>query len=252
MYQESVGEHWNMNFTDMPNEVAQPADFQVFLSDLSVDSLMGSWLETGDIQGWIEGDKIPMKNDTIITAKMLKVAFPGLAEKYGDDAIVDIHGNCTSLHDFTSAAETKSVTVYGTVNLQFWPRFNGTTENAVDINLVDVKFGGQIAIENFNATANVTSLKVDKIEVVSSTIGNIPVRRLKLEINTAAAVAVGILTTWLEKYALPIPQDIFGIFKLSDIFLAYADGFLFAGATPTFEGIPALTETQAVAMQLVQ
>lgn len=42
------------------------------------------------------------------------------------------------------------------------------------------------------------------------------------------------LNSFIKKYVVPIPQNILGVFQLSDIFLQYNDGYIYAGATPTF------------------
>lgn len=89
------------------------------------------------------------------------------------------------------------MTLYGTANLQFWPRFNDTTELAVSINVVDIVFTGGIAVDNFEATANISTFLVDKVEIVTSTIGNISAFKLKLELNTASRVLVPSLNKWL-------------------------------------------------------
>lgn len=48
MWDTENGEaEWSTSFVDMPNEIDDAAQFQVFLSDLSVDSLLGSYLEVG-------------------------------------------------------------------------------------------------------------------------------------------------------------------------------------------------------------
>jgi len=44
---------------------------------------------------------------------------------------------------------------------------------------------------------------------------------------------------------VPIPQDILGIFILSDIFLKYGDGYIFGGATPTFQAPAAKKQLEA-------
>ena len=107
------------NFTDMPFKTTeQKAQFQAYLSTASVNSLMGSWLEVGDIAGMIKGDGefVSSLNKTI-TAKELKILFgSSFTNKYGDDAIVDVHLNCTELKDFTSYKATQEVSVLGTVN----------------------------------------------------------------------------------------------------------------------------------------
>ena len=58
--------------------------------------------------------------------------------------------------------------------------------------------------------------------------------KLKLEFNTASRILVPVLNEWLQKYEIPIPSNILGIFTLSDLVLTYMDGYLAAGATPTF------------------
>lgn len=147
------------------------------------------------------------------------------------------------------------MTVYGSVKIQFWPRLSdGTTELAVELDLQDIKFTGGIAIENYQASADVASFLVDKISIPTSTIGSISAAKLKLEFNSVSRLAVPFINAYLQQYSVPIPQDIFGIFLLSDIFLTYADGYIFGGATPTFVA-PAskvLEPVQEVSLKLEQ
>lgn len=117
---------------------------------------MGSFLEVGSIAGWVLGDELPSAaGNRTLTAGMLDTALPGFSATYGADTIVDVHGACTDLHGFSSSEADQDVTVYGTANLQFWPRVNGTQVLAVEMNVIDIKFIGGINIANFNATANV-------------------------------------------------------------------------------------------------
>ena len=173
---------------------------------------MGSFLEVGEIEGWVYGDQLPERLNTTLTASMVDTALPGFSAKYGADAIVDVHGACTDLHGFTSSQANQDVTVFGTANLQFWPRFNGTTELAVEMNVVDIKLTGGIAINNFNATADISTFHVDQISIVSSTIGSISTYKLKIEINTVSKLAVPALNNFISKYQVPLPQEIAGIF----------------------------------------
>ena len=79
-----------------------------------------------------------------------------------------------------------------------------------------------------------TSFLVKTVQVVSSTLGSLSAFKLKMEFNTASKYLVHSLNAFLAKYQVPIPSNIFGIFTLSDLFLQYNDGFIYAGATPTF------------------
>ena len=108
MFNSADGEsEWSTAFADMPMEVtSDPAQFQAFLSDLSIDSGLGSFLETTDVDGWLYGDQIPIIHgaNTTLTAFMLDVPFPGFSDKYGKDSIVDVFGNLTAANGWTSSA----------------------------------------------------------------------------------------------------------------------------------------------------
>ena len=255
MYDSQIGEsEWSTDFADMAyKDTAESAQFQVFLSDTSIDSLLGSYLEVGTIEGWLYGDQLPgSMNTTTVTAGLLDTALPGFAAKYGADTIVDIRGACTDLHGFASSAADQDVTVYGTANLQFWPRLSdGSTEIAVEMNLVDIKFTGGIDINNFMATGDISKFLVDKIDIVTSTIGSLSAFKLKVEFNTVSKLLVPELNKFISKYQVPIPSDIMGIFILSDLFLKYEDGYIFGGATPTFLP-PAAKKEEMIASEVAQ
>lgn len=185
---------------------------------------------------------------------MLDKPLPGFSAVYGADSIVDLYINTTDLHSFTSSASDQDFTLYGSVTIQFWPRFNGTTELAVEVDLIDVHFTGGIAVDGYYASANITKFRVDKIVVPVSTLGFISAAKLKLELNTASILVVPTLNAKLQEYRVPIPSDIFGIFTLTDYFLTYADGYIFAGATPTFiaPSVPQLEVNEALAIKFEQ
>ena len=97
------------------------------------------------------------------------------------------------------------MTVYGTANLQFFPHLaDGTTELNVEMNIVDIKFTEGINITNFNATADISTFHVDKINVVSSTIGDISAAKLKIDFNTISRLAVPELNKFIQNYSVHI------------------------------------------------
>jgi len=58
MYDGVIGEsEWATDFADMAyKNTTEAAQFQAYVSDVSIDSLMGSFLEVGSVAGWIYGD----------------------------------------------------------------------------------------------------------------------------------------------------------------------------------------------------
>ena len=109
---------------------------------------------------------------------------------------------------------------------------NATTELAVDISLSKIIADATILVDGFNITGNFTKLKVQTLAVNSCSFGKIGTFQLKIELNVGLAVVAGPLNKALN--TLVIPDNVMGIFQLSDLVIDYYDGFLFAGATPTF------------------
>ena len=135
--------------------------------------MVNSILSMSDNPGWIRGDDLPPVTNTTLVASSLDLLFPGMSDKYGADSIVDIYVNCTSLHNFTSSAARQELSFKGTANVQFWPRFNGTTELAVELSLIDLDFIGGMQISGHEASGNVACCLVNTVEVVSSTLGSL-------------------------------------------------------------------------------
>merc|ERR1712194_414391 len=97
-----------------------------------------------------------------------------------------------------------------------------------------LRFEATVLINGFDLTGNVTRVKVGDIIQNSCTFGDIAVEAVKVALNAAFRVSMPLINLFLGKYILKIPSDIFGIFQLSDLVLEYFDGYIYAGATPTF------------------
>lgn len=95
-----------------------------------------------------------------------------------------------------------------------------------------------IVIDNMDATAHITNLKIGKLTTVSSNIGLIPLTTEKIFLNKYINKALPALNAELQKVVITFPSN-FIIFELSDLNLSYFDGYVFLGATPTFNPITA-------------
>ena len=109
---------------------------------------------------------------------------------------------------------------------------NATTELAVDMSLNKMIADATILVDGFNISGNFTKLKVQNVLINSCKFGEPSTFKIKMELNVALAVAAEPINKKLS--TLVIPSSVLGIFELSDLYLGYYDGFLFAGATPTF------------------
>jgi hypothetical protein len=53
-------------------------------------------------------------------------------------------------------------------------------------------------------------------------------------LNAGLKVVVPLVNNILVQYNVTVPNEIMGVFTLSDLFLEYYDGYTYLGATPTF------------------
>lgn len=130
------------------------------------------------------------------------------------------------------------MTLYADVDLKFWVEtgVNGT-QMAVDLSLTDFEFQASILIVNeTQISCDITQLKVKNVVVNSCAFGTIGTFKLKLGLNVGLAVAASSISKKID--SLQIPETLFGYFELSDLIIAYYDGYIGVGITPTFIAPP--------------
>ena len=121
------------------------------------------------------------------------------------------------------------------LNLQFWvEKTDSTKELACELNLSDVDFDFSALVTDMNITLNITKINIDTVDIVSDTFGRLSALTLKLKLNNGFRIMIPLLNVFLSKFNVSIPSNIFGIFELSNLNLDYFDGYIYAGATPTF------------------
>ena len=121
------------------------------------------------------------------------------------------------------------------LNLQFWvEKVDSTKELACELNLSDMDFDFSALVTDMNITLNITKINIDKVDVVSDTFGKLSALTLKLKLNNGFRIMLPLLNVFLSKFNVSIPSNILGIFELSNLNLDYFDGYIYAGATPTF------------------
>ena len=190
---------------------AQPAQFQVFLSDAAVNAAFSSLLEAHPVNGWLNSTEVPSSAPISLTTGFLDKAFKGIAAYYGPDQPVNVFYNLTHLDGFTVTAGNQEVSMEAGARLQFYVETtNGTTDLAVDLDLSKIVADATILIDGFNVTGNFTKLKVQTLAVNSCSFGKISTFQLKLELNVGLAVAAGPLNKALN--TLVIPDNVMGIF----------------------------------------
>ena len=184
-------------------------------------------------QFWLNSTEIPETSPVQLNTHDLDKAFPGIADYYGSNQTVNVFVNITNLYDFTVTAGDEQVALNGDLRFQFYvDTIDGAKDLAVDLSLDKMIMEASILIDGFNVNGNFTKLKVQNVVVNTCSFGKLSTFKLKMELNVGLAVAAGPINKKLS--GLVIPSEVLGIFELSDLVIDYYDGFLMAGATPTF------------------
>ena len=124
-----------------------------------------------------------------------------------------------------------------TLDLQFYvTKTDGSQEMACELVLHDTKFGFIAPIDDMTLTIELTKVNVDSVDVVSDTFGKLSAVSIKLEINNGFRIFQGTLNSLLQAHPINFPTEVFGLFKLEQLTLAYYDDYIYAGITPIFLG----------------
>jgi len=119
--------------------------------------------------------------------------------------------------------------------MEYWVnKADGTRELAADVTLKTIQFKGSLVIDDMLISARVDTLNIGSIKQNACTFGSINALALKISLNNVFRLLIPKLNGYLSTKQLEVPHNIAGIFELSDLTLGYYDGYIYAGATPTF------------------
>jgi hypothetical protein len=93
------------------------------------------------------------------------------------------------------------------------------------VSLIVNEFSGQLAIREF---------RLHGVEVTHSAIGLLNPNTIRLKLNTVNSVIVTLTNIILQNFVVDLPRQLGGIFDLSALHLEFFDGYIYAGATPTY------------------
>lgn len=121
------------------------------------------------------------------------------------------------------------------LDLQFWVvTIDGTQELACELLLNAVLYKGSLAVNGLDILMHINTIYVDKIKVVSDTFGPLSALTLKVELNNGFRIGIPFINHKLQNYPFAVPNNIGGIFLLSDLTISYFNNYLLLGMTPTF------------------
>lgn len=238
-----VGEEYpTVAIPDMPyHDSTNPAGFQAYISDYTMDSLFSSLLEVRSLAVWFNATEVPAWEDIPLTTTTVDAGLmPGIADYYGYDLPMDVDFNILTLHDFEVYENNEIMSVTGDVDMKFYVETAEGVQLAAEIVVHDLVFSGSALINNMNITLSVSKFNIGSISQVSCAFGTLHTTAMKLELNNVFRLAIPSVNSWLTTEQVSVPSSILGVFELSDLTLGYFDDYLFFGATPTF--YPHMTE----------
>jgi len=104
---------------------------------------------------------------------------------------------------------------------------------AVELDFNNVFFTLNLVLDGFFLSTQIGSINVSSIDILHCKFGKQHSSIKKHEINLAFKLSLPFVNPRLREHLIEIPSKI-SLFELSNLTLGYYDGFIFAGATPTF------------------
>jgi len=92
---------------------------QVFLSTYTMNSLASTFLNTTGFSLLITNDILPPTVPIQLNTKFLDVFLPGLAAKYGNDSLVDLRLNLTSLNNIDIKKQNETLSCHVDLAMEF-------------------------------------------------------------------------------------------------------------------------------------
>jgi len=220
------------------HDTSAPSKFQAFISTYLADSLGATFLETNQVHLWTHSKDVPSSSPVQLTTTGLGAFIPGLVAHYGDNKPMDIEYNLDQVGNFSARESDSTLSFDGAISVNFWVELNDTAkEKAVAIELSENHFNFTILIKEGTTqlAMNVSEVALGGVHVNSTTFGALDLDLLAKLLNEGIQIGLPSLNAYLGTLMVQIPDELFGIFKLSDLTLKYHDNYLEAGLTPTFE-----------------
>lgn len=123
---------------------------------------------------------------------------------------------------------------------------------AASVTLANTKLGFTAIVNNMNVTLQLQAIKSVDIVVNECTYGTISAYTFKLKLNFLFTTFKVFINKLIGTKNIVVPSHIGNLFTLSDLYIEYYNGYIYAGATPTFIGSPAEAAAMYYSKQMPQ
>lgn len=236
-FDERIGDYDRVRFPAMPFKNATHLDqFQSFISMQSLDSFFESYLDSHEGTGWYNETTLPHPLDFTLTTHDINIMLPGMLQTYGTGKQVKLEFKVEDFGDFRSKFAKPYMIATATINVRFWVvKAPGQEELAVELNLYNIT--NKVFVNekpDLIMGLMIGEFRLHGVEVVKSTIGMLNPNTIRLKLNTVNSVIVTLTNIILQRFEIQLPNNIWGLFKLTQLHMEYFDGYIYAGATPIF------------------
>mmetsp|Transcript_64074 Transcript_64074/g.88611 ORF Transcript_64074/g.88611 Transcript_64074/m.88611 type:complete len:286 (-) Transcript_64074:54-911(-) len=170
------------------------------------------------------------------TTSFFNTGLPGIADYYGPDQPVDVYLNIKSVQDITTVANDSTISGMSALNAKFYVhKTDGKVELANDIDASQIFTKFTVLIDDMSLAGNITSVNIGKVNSNYCSFGRVPLTTEKIFLNKLLNMFIPQIDKILNSKRLPLPTELFGLFKLQDLIIKYYDDYIMLGLTPTFE-----------------
>lgn len=216
---------------------ASPSKFQAFVSTYLMESLSYTFLETNEIHIWTPSTIIPKDFPIQLNTSSIGIFMPSLLQKYGADKLIDVEYQLDKVGNFSVFQDNDTFAFDGSITIKLWVNTEpGQKEKAMDLKLISNHFKVTVEIptDSLNVTIKVEEIFIGELQLNYTTVEDIDMKVLAELLNECLEIGLPHLNTYLQTLKIIIPENLFGLFELSNLTLKYHDNFIEAGLTPTF------------------
>lgn len=235
-FDERIGDYDRVRFPAMPFKNMTHLDqFQTFMSMQTLDSFIEAYLDTQGGHGWYNETILPPPLDFTLTTTDLNIMLPGMVNTFGKNKPVKLEYEVLDFGDFRSKFAKDYMIATATVNVRFWVvQDNNQEELAVEMNLYNITNKVSVIVNDFKVQLACREFRLHGVEVTHSAIGLLNPNTIRLKLNTVNSVIVTLTNIILQSFEVKLPTTLGGLFNLSALHLEFFDGYIYAGATPTY------------------
>lgn len=225
---------------------SSPAKLQIFLSNYFGNSFFSNLLKRDNINFTVLSEDVPSHIPFKLDTSYMNIFFPGLWDHYGPDLKMDVENRLTNIRGFSSTSKEEYLAFHADAALNLYVnKADGTKEKAITIEVNDFFLNFTLLVKDMHTYAHINDIHLLSISSATSVFKpRLPLDLVTKFFNHVNDIAKALFNFISRMWKMKVPDNLFGLFKLSDLKFVYYDNYFEAAMTPTFLK-PTLPDYQA-------